>query len=49
MFVFVVHTVTLTAKTFSLSSPMTPEFSLVTAPFKSMYSRYLLLSEEHPH
>jgi len=34
---------------FSLSSPETPDFSLVTAAFKIMYSKYLLLSDEYSH
>jgi len=47
VFIFVVHTVTLTTKTFSLTIPMTPDFSLVTEAFNSMYCRYLFLSDEY--
>ena len=39
----------LTAKTFSLPSPETPDFSIVTAAFKSISSRCLILSDEYFH
>ena len=32
-----------------LSSPETPKLVIVTAAFKSMYSKYLLLSDEYAH